>query len=91
MYSKEQIKSKLKDIFVEATLYDPFKEDEYYQSPIDFRFGLDFLDIMEIILRIEKEFRIHLSPDEDEKMSLMSIDEIVSFVATKCSVGQANY
>lgn len=85
MYSKEQIKSKLKDIFIEATLYDPFKEDEYYQSPIDFRFGLDFLDIMEISLQIEKEFRIHLSPDEDEKLGLMNIDELVVFVTIKCS------
>ena len=85
MYSKEQIKSKLKDIFIEATLYDPFKEDEYYQSPIDFRFGLDFMDIMEISLQIEKEFRIHLSPDEDEKLGLMNIDELVVFVTIKCS------
>ena len=85
MYSKEQIKSKLKDIFIEATLYDPFKEDEYYQSPIDFRFGLDFMDIMEISLQIEKEFRIHLSPDEDEKLGLMNIDELVAFVTIKCS------
>ena len=85
MYSKEQIKSKLKDIFIEATLYDPFKEDEHYQSPIDFRFGLDFLDIIEIEVRIEKEFRIHLSPDEDEKLGLMNIDELVAFVTIKCS------
>lgn len=91
MYSKEQIKSKLKDIFVEATLHDPFVEDEYYHLYISVRFELDILDVMEIIMRIEKEFRIHLSPDEDEKLGLMSIDEIVSFVATKCSVGQANY
>lgn len=85
MYSKEQIKSKLKDIFIEATSYDPFKEDECYQTPIDFRFGLDFLDIMEISLRIEKEFRIHLSSDEDDRISFMNIDELVEFISSKCS------
>ena len=85
MYSNEQIQSKLQDIFVETTWYNPFEKDSFYHQSISQLFCLDELDIIEMVVRIEKEFRIHISADEYDRIGLMSIDELVEFVSSKYS------
>ena len=87
MHSVDLIKQKLKEIFLEAIGFDPFKSDDYFKC-IYFRFALDELDIIELILRIEKQFNIEISlaKHEDEKIMLMNIDQLVNFIASKLDV-----
>ena len=85
MFTVEQIKTKLKDIFFDVIGFDPFEEDTFYKDGIVRRFCLDPFDIVDLIMRMERNFNFELSEAEAEKTKDMNIDQLVDFVSSKCS------
>lgn len=86
MYTNEQIKATLKNIFVDTTGYNPFEtSDSFYHRNIKIRFLLDELDIIELVVKMEMEFRINISGHETEKIGCMNIEALVNFISSKCS------
>ena len=85
MTREEQIKEKLKEVFMDAIEVDPFEKDANYYDNIYHRFILDDLDIVDLVMKMERYFYITLSEIEIENMKTMNIDKIVDFMCLKCS------
>ena len=85
MIDVDNIKTTLRDIFLEAIGFDPFMNDVDYHKSIGYRFALDKWDIIELVVRMEIEFNITItySQDEDVKIMMMNIDELVDYVTSK--------
>ena len=85
MFSDDQIKTGLANIFLEATGFDPFQKSDLYLYGIKQRFALEELDIVVLAVKIEVCFRIDISNAEIEKLGMMNINQVVSFISSKCS------
>ncbi len=85
MIAVDNIKTTLRDIFLEAIGFDPFMNDVDYHKSIGYRFALDKWDIIELVVRMEIKFNITItySQDDDVKIMMMNIDELVKFITLK--------
>ena len=81
----DSIRKVLKKIFLENLGVNPFKQDGTYNMNIDSRYGLDDIDIAELVIGIENYFNIRIAYSEKEelKIRLMNIDELVDYVTSK--------
>ena len=85
MRTIENIKTKLKEIFIDAIGFNPFDKDDFYHHSLIKRFMLDQIDFLEIVVRIEKEFHFNITNEEEEKIACMNIDKLTNFIHSKCS------
>jgi acyl carrier protein len=85
MRTIENIKTKLKEIFIDAIGFNPFDKDEFYHHSLIERFMLNQIDFLEIVVRIEMEFHFNITNEEEEKIACMNIDKLTNFIHSKCS------
>ncbi len=52
-------------------------DEPLFGSP---RFGLDSIDALELVVRLEKEFGVKISSSEESKDALASISALASFI-----------
>ena len=83
--NKEEIKDKIKGIIVDKDGVEPELVTDNAQFENDL--GMDSLDRVELMMEVEKEFKIRISDDEAEKAyTLNDCVEIVNR-AQHCSQG----
>ena len=68
--NKEEIKSKIKDIIVDMNGVAP--EEVTDKANFNGDLKMDSLDCFELIMEVEKEFSIHITDDEADKVSCLS-------------------
>ena len=80
--------SRLKIIIVEALRLDDVRpEDIPDDEPLfgSSRFGLDSVDALELVVRLEKEFGIKISSSEESRAALSSAAGLAAFIRSRQS------
>lgn len=68
--NKEEIKDKIKGIIVDKNGVEPKQVTDNANFETDL--GMDSIDFVELIMEVEKEFKIAIPDDEAEKVSCLS-------------------
>lgn len=79
----DPLKARLKALIVESLkLTDVRPEDIPDDEPLfgSPRFGLDSIDALELVVRLEKEFRVKISSSEESQRALASIEALANFI-----------
>jgi len=76
------IQDRLKEIIVETlNLDDISPEDiENDQSLFETGLGLDSIDVLELVVRIEKEYNVKIENSETAKKALQSVDSLAAYI-----------
>ncbi len=75
--------ARLKQLIVEALrLEDIRAEDIPDDEPLfgSSRFGLDSVDALELVLRLEKEFGIKIGSSEESRRALATVKELAAYI-----------
>lgn len=83
----ESIQDRLKQIIVETLNLDDItpEEIENDQSLFETGLGLDSIDVLELVVRIEKEYQVKIENSEAAKKALQSVDSLAAYIAAaKC-------
>jgi acyl carrier protein len=75
--------ARLKALIVETLRLDDVRpEDIPDDEPLfgSARFGLDSIDALELVVRLEKEFGIKISSSEESRQALASVGALAAFV-----------
>lgn len=51
------------------------------------RFGLDSLDALELVLAVEKEFKVKIGSSEESRAALASVDTLASYIRSRQAAG----
>jgi acyl carrier protein len=82
----DPLHARLKALIVETLKLDDLRpedipEDEpLFGSP---RFGLDSIDALELVLKIEKEFGVKIGSSEESRQALGSISTLAAFIRAR--------
>ncbi len=79
-----QFKLELKQMIVDECRLDEFtaediKDDEYLAGP-EARFGLDSIDMLQVIVTIKNRYGVHIQNDADSRQILATIDNLADFL-----------
>jgi acyl carrier protein len=79
-----QFKLELKQMIVDECRLDEFnaediKDDEYLAGP-EARFGLDSIDMLQVIVTIKNRYGIHIQNDADSREILATINNLADFL-----------
>ncbi len=79
-----QFKLELKQMIVDECRLDEFtaeeiKDDEYLAGP-EARFGLDSIDMLQVIVTIKNRYGIHIQNDADSRQILATINNLADFL-----------
>ncbi len=90
--TQQDVLEKLKQILVARLRFDPQRAAEItlettLPNTVEGSLGLDSLDILELLLGIEEEFKIVIDEREDLTAEFFSLDNLSRFVLAK--TGQA--
>jgi acyl carrier protein len=90
--TQQDILAKLKEILVARLRFSPQRAAEItlettLPRTVEGSLGLDSLDILELLLAIEEEFKIVIDEREDLTAEFLSLDSLSRFVLAK--TGQA--
>ncbi|MBI4624676.1 MAG: acyl carrier protein [Verrucomicrobia bacterium] len=75
--------ARLKVLIVETLrLEDVRAEDIFDDEPLfgSSRFGLDSIDALELVVRLEKEFGIKIGSSEESRRALSSVSALAAFI-----------
>ncbi|HVS51607.1 MAG TPA: phosphopantetheine-binding protein [Opitutaceae bacterium] len=75
--------ARLKTLIVETLKLDDLRpEDIPDDEPLfgSSRFGLDSIDALELVVRLEKEFGIKIGSSEESRRALASINALAAFI-----------
>lgn len=83
----ENIHDRLKQIIVETLNLDDITAEEIVndQSLFEIGLGLDSIDILELVVRIEKEYNIKIENSEIAKKTLQSVDTLAAYIQERNS------
>jgi len=79
----DPLRSRLKSLIVETLKLDGVRAEDIpddeplFGSP---RFGLDSIDALELVVRLEKEFGIKIGSSEESRRALASVAALAEFV-----------
>jgi acyl carrier protein len=79
----DPLNARLKSLIVDTLkLTDVRPEDIPDQEPLfgSPRFGLDSIDALELVVRLEKEFSIKISSSEESRRALASVGALAEFI-----------
>ena len=78
----EEIKAKLKAMVVETLNLDDVSVDDIEDdmSLFDSELALDSIDALELVVAIEKEFKIKIKNSEDAKRAIQTINSLADFI-----------
>ncbi|MET0029457.1 MAG: acyl carrier protein [Candidatus Thiodiazotropha sp.] len=79
-----QFKLELKQMIVDECRLEEFtaediKDDEYLAGP-EARFGLDSIDMLQVIVTIKNRYGVHIQNDADSRQILATIDNLADFL-----------
>jgi acyl carrier protein len=78
--------ARLKTLIVETLRLDDIRpEDIPDDEPLfdSTRFGLDSVDALELVVRLEKEFGIRISSSETSREALSSVSRLAAFIRAR--------
>ncbi|GHB90727.1 phosphopantetheine-binding protein [Cerasicoccus arenae] len=80
-----KLKHRLKDLIIEAlNLEDVAPEDlADDEALMDSGLGLDSIDALELVVRVEKEFSIKIKNSEEAREALGSINTLATFIQSR--------
>ncbi len=88
----DPLATRLKVLIVETLKLDDVRpedipEDEpLFGSP---RFGLDSIDALELVLKLEKEFGVKIGSSEESRQALASVSALAAFIRARQAAGKA--
>jgi len=77
--------ARLKSLVVETLKLEDLRPDDIpddeplFSSP---RFGLDSIDALELVVRLEKEFGVKIGSSEESRRALTSIASLAAYIRT---------
>jgi acyl carrier protein len=80
--------ARLKILIVETLRLDDIRpEDIPDDEPLfgSARFGLDSVDALELVVRLEKDFGVKISSSEESRMALASVAGLAAFIRARQS------
>lgn len=88
----DPLTARLKALIVETLKLDDLRPEEIpdheplFGSP---RFGLDSIDALELVVRLEKEFGVKISSSEESRQALASVASLAEFIRTRQAASSA--
>lgn len=81
----DDLKTRLKALIIEAlNLEDTEPQDLANDEPLmDSGLGLDSIDALELVVRVEKEFAIKIKNSEEARDALQSVDTLANFILAR--------
>lgn len=82
----DSLPARLKSLLVETLKLDDVRPEDIpddeplFGSP---RFGLDSIDALELVLRLEKEFGVKIGSSEESRRALASISALAAFIRAR--------
>ncbi len=78
----DNLSSQLKQIIVETLNMEEISvEDIQDDTPlIDSGLGMDSIDALELVVRVEKEFNVKIKSSEEAKLALSSVRSLMDFI-----------
>ncbi|MCX6953916.1 MAG: phosphopantetheine-binding protein [Verrucomicrobia bacterium] len=81
----DSLPTRLKVLIVETLKLDDVRPEDIpddeplFGSP---RFGLDSIDALELVVRLEKEFGVKIGSSEESRRALASVSALAAFIRT---------
>lgn len=81
----DPLASRLKSLIVETLRLDDVRPEDIpddeplFGSP---RFGLDSIDALELVVKLEKEFGVKITSSEESRKALASVGALAAFIRT---------
>ena len=82
----DPLAARLKTLIVETLKLDDVRPEDIpddeplFGSP---RFGLDSIDALELVLKLEKEFGVKIGSSEESRKALASVNELAAFIRAR--------
>lgn len=82
----DPLSARLQTLIVETLKLDDVRPEDIptdeplFGSP---RFGLDSIDALELVLRLEKEFGVKIGSSEESRQALASVDALAAFIRAR--------
>ncbi len=83
---------RLKTLIIETLKLDEVKPEDIPDNEALFgsaRFGLDSIDALELVLRLEKEFGVKIGSSEESRKALASVSELAAFIRARQTEAKA--
>lgn len=83
---------RLKTLIIETLKLDDVKPEDIPDNEALFgsaRFGLDSIDALELVLRLEKEFGVKIGSSEESRKALASVSELAAFIRARQAEAKA--
>lgn len=77
---------RLKTLIVETLKLDDVRPEDIPDDEVLFgsaRFGLDSIDALELVLRLEKEFGVKIGSSEESRRALASVSDLAAFIRAR--------
>lgn len=83
--TKEKTKQRLKILIVEALNLEDIQPDEIEDdmSLMESGLGLDSIDALELVVRLEKDFGVKIKNSEEAREALASVNALANFLQAK--------
>ena len=78
--------ARLKTLIVESLKLDDVRPEDIPDNEPLFgseRFGLDSIDALELVLKLEKEFGVKIGSSEESRRALASVNELAAFIRAR--------
>ncbi len=76
---KKEIREKVCEVIDEDYGFSCVDDQDFLKGDL----GMDSLDVVELVINLEKILSIHISDDETSEIELMTVGELVDFLAKK--------
>ncbi|MEO0796846.1 MAG: phosphopantetheine-binding protein [Verrucomicrobiota bacterium] len=85
----DELKLRLKELIIEALNLEDVQTDDFEDDAplMDAQLGLDSIDALELVVRVEKEFSIKIKNSEEARDALGSIDKLAGFIRARQQAG----
>jgi acyl carrier protein len=83
---------RLKSLIVESLKLDDLRPEDIPDDEPLFgseRFGLDSIDALELVLKLEKEFGVKIGSSEESRRALASVNELAAFIRARQAEAKA--
>lgn len=84
----DPLAARLKVLIVETLKLDDVRPEDIPEDEALFgspRFGLDSIDALELVLKLEKEFGVKIGSSEESRQALASVSALAAFIRARQS------
>lgn len=88
----DPLTARLKALIVETLKLDDLRPHEIPDDEPLFgsaKFGLDSIDALELVVRLEKEFGVKVSSSEESRQALASVASLAEFIRSRQAAARA--